>query len=250
VLLDCVRDARCPADEWAFFSEVRNTTGAAGDVLRFADAIGVKLTPAEGWHVEGFEVKRDLGDLDDELRRPEKSAPFRLFCRRWWLVVPFLLRDGVLARLDRDEDPIPPAWGVLVVDGHAIEVVREAVERKEAEPPSDGFIKSVLRASRRDARGDAPGMVAGLPLVEVGRLLSRTEVELACKHVVPRPLAKVRKGQRMPPQPCPYCPEEQKPATPAAVLARIAVASLEELRGYERAVRERLAAASEQRGAA
>ena len=164
-----------------------------------ADAIGVKLTPPEGWHVEGFEVKRDVGDLDDELCRPEKSAPFRLTCRRWWLVVPFL--------------------------------------------------KSVLRASRRDARGDGPGMVAGLPLVEVGRVLSRTEVQLACKHVVPRPLAKVRKGQRMPPQPCPFCAEEQKPATPAAVLARIAVAPLNKLRTYERPLCERIAA-EEARGAA
>jgi hypothetical protein len=61
----------------------------------------------------------------------------------------------------------------------------------------------------------------------------------------------------MPPQPCPFCAEEQKPATPAAVRARIAVAPLDELLGYERALRERiaaeeapLAAAGEERGAA
>jgi hypothetical protein len=247
VLLDAVRDARCPADEWAFFSEVRNTTGAAGDVLRFADAIGVKLTPAEGWHVEGFEVKRDTGDLDDELRHPEKSAPFRLFCRKWWLIVPWLLRDAVIARLAR----IPEAWGVLVVDRHGVEVLREATDRKEAERPSDGFVKSLLRASRREAVGDGPGVVAGVPTVRVARTISRTQVEGECGHIIDRPpLAKVRtkRGERPPPVPCVRCGQEQRLAAPPAVLARIAVAPADELRVYEQAIRERVSA--ETKGAA
>jgi hypothetical protein len=130
VLLQAVRDERYPIDEWAFFAEVRNTTGASGDVLRFADAI------------------------------------------------------------------------------------------------------------------------AGVPLVPVARTLPDGGVVLACNHVVDRPpLAKVRKGQGPAMVPCVYCGEEQKPATPAAVHARIAKATPDELRVYLRAVQERLAA-EPQRGAA
>jgi hypothetical protein len=246
VLLQAVQRARHPAPGCAFFPEVRNTTGAAGDVLRFADAIAIKLFPAEGWHVEGFEVKRDVRDLDEELRHPEKSAPFRLFCRRWWFVYPILIRDGVLLRLDR----IPIAWGVLEVDGRRVELVREALDRREAEAPSAGFLKSLLRASRREATGNARGMVAGVPLVPVARKLDGDEVELACGHVVDRPpLAKVRRGERPPDVPCVFCGEEERPATPAAVRAALAKATPDELAGYERVIRERRAA-DERRGAA
>jgi hypothetical protein len=124
------------------------------------------------------------------------------------------------------------------------------LERREAEAPSEGFLKSLLRSSRREATGNTRGMVAGVPLVPVARNLEGNEVELACGHVVDRPpLAKVRPGKLPPLVPCVFCGEEERPATPAAVCAALAKATPDELLEYERVIRERRPA-DERQGAA
>jgi hypothetical protein len=157
-------------------------------------------------------------------------------------------RRPFAASRPRREPPEVPV--LLEVDGRRVEVVREALERREAEAPSEGFLKSLLRSSRREATGNTRGMVAGVPLVAVARKLDGNEVELACGHVVDRPpLAKVRRGERPPPVPCVFYGEEERPATPAAVRAALATATLDELREYEGVIRDRLAA-DERQGAA
>jgi hypothetical protein len=238
VLLEAVREKRYAGDALAFFSEVRNRTGGPGDVLRFADAIVIDATAPDGtWWIEGFEVKRFVGDLDHELRHPEKSEPFRLFCQKWWLVVPFLMRDAVLARLAR----IPEAWGVLVVDGGFVEVLREATERRGVERPTDAFLKSLIRKASTGARGAWPRRVADVPIVEVARTISTNQVECLRGHVIDKPpLAKGKPGEpRL--VPCVRCGQEEMPAAPTAALATIAKASPDDLGAYEEAVLARRA---------
>ena len=127
---------RFKAPEFAFLQEVRNETGLA-TVDRYADAIAMNLWPSRGMEVHGFEIKVSRADLLSELKNPSKSSPIQAFCDRWWLV----LSDKSLIK----PGELPPTWGLMVVRGTTqLRVEAEAV-KLEPQPPSIGFVASLLR---------------------------------------------------------------------------------------------------------
>lgn len=103
---------------WAFLPQVRNGTGWAKATSRWADGIAMGLWPSRGLSVLGFEVKVDRGDWLRELRQPEKAEDFIKVCGRWWIVAgpPEIVQPGEL----------PDAWGLMVVKGGRLKVVKEA----------------------------------------------------------------------------------------------------------------------------
>lgn len=227
-LLDAVRAIYTCG--WAMFTEVRNTTGTSHDVLRYADAIAVDLWPSspEGWRIHGFEVKRTRKDWRNELKNPAKSAPIKLFCAAWYVVVPAPWTNILLSLSN-----IPDRWGLIEVGTGGAEIILQAGER-QAEPPTAGFVRSLLRAASKGAVEAPPGNDA--PLVPVTRpYLSKRRVGLACGHAAPC-LAKVRPERLR----CEAC--VVRAPTDAEIEAAIAEATLEDLDRLAALIADRRAA--------
>jgi hypothetical protein len=135
--------------------------------------------------VHGFEAKRTRKDWQAELEQPEKSAPFRLFCTQWSLVVPAPWKHVVLSI-----DELPDGWGLVEVAGSTAREVHEARSCNPGPLPPEVIASLFAAAARRDpvdpAREDVP------PLREITRpRLSFGSVGLSCGHVVARPMDKV-----------------------------------------------------------
>jgi hypothetical protein len=211
------------APEWSLFTQVRTSTGDV-EVLRTADAIAVRMW-GEGWHLHGFEAKTSRADWLRELRRPDKSGPLKLFCSAWYLVTPAPWKHVVLALSE-----LPDRWGLIEVGTGAPSVVVKAAER-QAEEPTAGFVRALLRASSRkdEPLEDAPRSVITRPH------LSRSHVGLACGHVAPRP------GSKTPPLrlPCQAC-AEGRPADREVVEAVLDEANDDELRALAARIEARL----------
>lgn len=138
---DAVREAlrkRFAPPEWACFFEVRNGTGFAKGVTRYADALAMNLFPSRGLEVHGVEIKVSRSDWQRELKNPEKSAEIQQFCDRWWIAVP---DDKIVA-----EGELPPTWGLVVLRGDRL-VQKVAAPKLEAREPDRGFIAALLRTA-------------------------------------------------------------------------------------------------------
>lgn len=195
-LIARLRETLYAAPEWALFDQVRSTTGAGVEVLRTADAIAAHTWgPAETWRLHGLEVKLSRPDWLRELARPEKAAPIKLFCAAWYLVVPAPWKRVVLAAGE-----LPDGWGLLEVGTGDPVVVVEALER-DAEQPTTGFLRALLRAAA-SAQLRAELGADDVPLVPVARALSGQHVGLACGHVLLHP--PLTKGRPVP-LPCVAC---------------------------------------------
>jgi hypothetical protein len=127
--------SRYPAGEWAFFAEVRNSTGFANDV-RTADAMAFGLWPSRGLELHGFEVKVSRSDWMREKKNPAKAETMAAFTDKWWLVVSDadIVRDGEL----------PPSWGLLVPRGRGLFAKVEAT-KLEAKPFTRQFTAALMR---------------------------------------------------------------------------------------------------------
>jgi hypothetical protein len=215
------------APEWALFTEVRSSTGPH-DVLRIADAFAVH-TLDRPWRMHGFEMKRSRKDWQRELSDPAKSAPLRLFCSSWWLVVPCPWKHVVLSLRE-----LPALWGLIEVGTGAPSIVHHAPERPAEEPTID-FLQALLRSAARPAsdRDVKPGNAPDVEITHPG--LSRARVGLACGHSAPRPLSKV------PPRtaPCWSCAEGE-PTDRELLEAAIDDASEDELRALAARIEARL----------
>lgn len=73
-------ERRYPAPAWCLFAEVRNGTGAARRVDRYADGIAMSMFPSRGLSVLGFEIKVDRRDWMRELAQPDKAEAIAQFC--------------------------------------------------------------------------------------------------------------------------------------------------------------------------
>lgn len=220
------------APEWALFSSVRSAIGSV-EVLRIADAIAAHMWPTQvdAWKLHGFECKGTRADWQRERAHPEKSGPIKLFCSAWYVVVPAPWKHVVLSTSE-----LPDRWGLIEIGTGKPNVVVTAAER-EAEPPTPGFLRALLRVAAAEADEardvaelDAPSMLITRPA------LSRSHVGLACGHVAARPLVKV-----MPPRlPCIGC-AEGRPTDRALIEAAIDDASGDELLGIMDRLEGRLA---------
>lgn len=119
--------------EWAFFSQVRSSTGSAN---RIADGIAVNMYASRGYEINGFEIKVSRSDWLNELKRPHKAEEIFNYCDKWWLVVPDknIVQDGEL----------PKDWGLMVLQKNGV-VVKKRAEYKEHEVIDLGFIAALLR---------------------------------------------------------------------------------------------------------
>lgn len=126
---------REPAHVWLY--EVRNATGYARAVTRYADALVVSVWPSRGIWIAGIEVKTDRGDWLAELKNPEKSAEIQRFCDYWWLAAD----PGVVRR-----EEVPKQWGFYECAGNKAKRIVDA-PKLEPEPLRKDFVASVLRSS-------------------------------------------------------------------------------------------------------
>lgn len=96
------------ATQWAFISQLRNTTGYSSQI-RTADAMAMGLWPSTGLKLIGFELKVSRSDWLHELKQPQKSEEMRQFCDEWYLVIPdmSIIKDGEL----------PAGWGLMAALG-------------------------------------------------------------------------------------------------------------------------------------
>lgn len=169
--------------KWTLVREVSSSVGRdpdAPEVLRRADAIAACNFGGGSVAYHAFEVKRSAADLAVELAQPEKSGPFVLFCAEFSLVVPAPWKN-VIPSLS----VLPHTWGVIECGLGDPLVVRPAVERLDVEPPTNGFLRALLRAAgdnRRQGRGEPEDTAPRKPIVAP---LSRIHVALGCGHRAP-----------------------------------------------------------------
>lgn len=125
--------------EYAFFSEVRRTTGFG--YSRTADAIAMNLWPSRGLDLHGFEVKASRGDWLNEMKNPAKAEQIAAFCDRWWLVV----GDKNIVK----EGELPAKWGLIVPRGRGLSIIKKALELKP-KPIDRNFLASLLKRLSQD----------------------------------------------------------------------------------------------------
>lgn len=125
---------RYQAPAWAFFEEVRDSTGWAS---RTADALAFGLWPSQGLELLGFEVKAYRGDWLRELKHPEKADRILGFADRVFLVT---TEKGLIRR-----DELPPLWGLVEPHGTALRATKAAEKNPQARPLDRHFFASLMR---------------------------------------------------------------------------------------------------------
>jgi hypothetical protein len=127
---------RYRAPMWALLEQVGNGTGTACN--RYADALALSLWPSRGIELHGFEVKVYRNDWLRELKRPDKAEDIANVCDFWWIAA----APGVV---DVDRDPIPTAWGVMILDGRGLVQHKKAERRPERAELDRYIIAAIMR---------------------------------------------------------------------------------------------------------
>lgn len=119
--------------EWAFFGQVRNSTGFAS---RVADGIAMNMFPSRGHEINGFEIKILRSDWLLELKNPSKADEIFSYCDKFWLVISDknIVQNGEL----------PKGWGLMILQGSRL-IAKVQAERKKAKTINSGFVASLLR---------------------------------------------------------------------------------------------------------
>lgn len=138
--------AKYKAPEWALFEEVGDATGIQRS--RRADAVAMNLWPSRGMEIHGFEIKVSRADWVAERDNPAKAEATARRCDRWWIVAgnDSIVRTGEL----------PPTWGLIVVVGSALRVVKEAPRIERGGDVPRGFVASLLRAAHDQLEHSVP----------------------------------------------------------------------------------------------
>lgn len=124
----------------AVFDEVGDSTGHRGERRR-ADCVAMGLWPSRGLYLEGIEIKVSRSDWLAELKSPAKADAVGKYCDFWWLAAAdaTIVRDGEL----------PPNWGLLVLEGKALKVVKQAPKLEGADLDR-GFVAALLRRAAEE----------------------------------------------------------------------------------------------------
>jgi len=109
---------------------------------RWADCIAIgREKDSDEYIVHGIEIKSSAADIKNEIKKPEKSAPFKDLCHHWWMLCP---KDDIMTALD-----LPSHWGVAT---HSYEdtfsVIRDAPFNSNASI-STVFAYSLMNAIQR-----------------------------------------------------------------------------------------------------
>ena len=141
-------EARHPLPEWAFFRELRNSTGFPSEERRF-DAVAMNCYPSKQFRVIAYEVKVARSDWLKEASDPDKRQFAMLVSNETWFAAP----AGVIK-----EAEVPEGWGLLTASEKQCRRVVQAPYRESVELPA-GFVASCLRRAVelvRDANAQRP----------------------------------------------------------------------------------------------
>ncbi len=123
--------------EYAFFTEVGTSTGAA---MRWVDGVAYSLYASTGHEISGFEIKVSRSDFLAEMKNPGKSGDAMCLFDRWWLVAP----KGIAAK-----EEIPKNWGFYeIVNGKFFK--RKHAPELTPDPLNLSFIAAMLRRATED----------------------------------------------------------------------------------------------------
>jgi hypothetical protein len=162
-LADALR-RRYPRDSYAVLTQVRNATGYKSLVTRYADALVMGLWPSRGLLMEGFEFKVSRADWLVEKRKPFKADEFFSYCDKFWLVI----SNRSIASVDE----LPPSWGLLVLHGPNLHVLREA-QILQPQPLERSLLAAIMRAAVQNLVPEDALKAER----EVGRLQGHAEAE-------------------------------------------------------------------------
>lgn len=115
---------------------------------RRADAIAIGKWKSRGRLIEGFELKTNRRDWQNEMRQHEKAEPAIAICDRFWLVTnPGVVLPGEL----------PEPWGLLIAEARGrdlkVEVPAPALRERSAQPGiTREALAKLLRAAERSAQ--------------------------------------------------------------------------------------------------
>lgn len=156
-----------PADQWAYFEELRTGTGYGKGAEQRLDAWAMHLWPSHRFARTTFEIKVGRGDFLREIRDPQKRRYGLLYSNLFYFVAP----RGLLK-----EDEIPPECGLIEVwananansrgwwaqtpDGLWVASLTVPAPWRDTVPPTWLFFASLVRRLTVDARrstGEATG---------------------------------------------------------------------------------------------
>jgi hypothetical protein len=129
-----------PLPQYALLYEVANGMGAT--MSGYADAIVMGLFPSRGLHIHGFEIKTSRPDWLRELKNPAKAEGIAKYCDYFWLLTS---EEGIAAK-----EEVPPTWGLYVLNGKHLEVVKRA-KKLQATEPDRTFMGAMLRRANEMA---------------------------------------------------------------------------------------------------
>jgi hypothetical protein len=129
-----------PLPQYAVLYEVANGMGAT--MSGYADAIVMGLFPSRGLHIHGFEIKMSRPDWLRELKNPAKAEGVAKYCDYFWLLVS---EEGIASK-----DEVPPTWGMYLLSGKHLEVVKKP-KKLPAIPPDRTFMGAMLRRANEMA---------------------------------------------------------------------------------------------------
>ena len=127
---------------WAFFSMVREKTGAG--VSRTLDAMAMSLWPSRGLELHGFEIKVSRHDWKRELSKPAKAEAMASRVHRFWIAAPL----GIVELED-----LPPTWGLYEVDDKGQLFQSRPAPRLDPPEPTWLFLAAILRRSSEEKFG-------------------------------------------------------------------------------------------------
>jgi hypothetical protein len=118
---------------YAYFGEVFHSVGGG----RRADGLAIAMWRSLGLYIHGFEIKTSRTDWLREVKNPSKAEDVFQFCDFFWLAA----SDPAIVK---DDDELPPDWGLMVPNGNALHVRRKAT-KLVPKPIERDFLCSILR---------------------------------------------------------------------------------------------------------
>jgi len=141
-LISMLLAKRYCAPEWAYFSQIPNTTGM--HTARIADGVAMNLYPSKDHALHCFEIKCTRADFLNEIKDPNKSEIVGKYCDYFTLVIP----AGLV-----DPKELPERWGLLEVHSpnadfagsSGLTYKRKPTKQESVAPLTRGFVAAILR---------------------------------------------------------------------------------------------------------
>lgn len=134
----CAGDTYRGGQKYVGMTQLR--TEAGWDVTT-ADVVIMGAWRSTNHKIQGFEVKISRSDWLNEVKKPTKNDAIKQYCDHFWLVI----TDEKMVK----EGELPDDWGMMVVSGNGLKVVKKAPQLTP-KPPSLGFMAMMMRSNQCD----------------------------------------------------------------------------------------------------